>query len=73
MMARPVVSDPQSAPLLAWPEQAEIDALEGERAALIERIKGLPRHSHKRVFLEGRLSSLTNRVLALSFKRRGRT
>lgn len=70
MMARPAATNPQSAPLLAWPEQMTIDALEVERADLVSRIKGLPRNSHKRVQLEGRLTAITNKALSLTVKMR---
>lgn len=52
-------------PLLTWKEDAEIGRLFSERKALMERMAGLPRHSHLRIELTGRLKALTALQLRL--------
>lgn len=46
-------------------ENAQIKELELQHEQLRERIQNLPPHSHKRIALQFRLTSLTHRILEL--------
>lgn len=70
IMARTVIQS--VAPLFAWREQGEIDRLETQRAALIERIRQLRPHCHRRIELQTRLTQLTAQQLQLTLKMRGK-
>ena len=52
-------------PLLGWPEQAKIDALEEKRIELHDSIVTLPKMAHRRIVLEARLAELTAQQLEL--------
>lgn len=61
-MPRAVAAIDVALPLFAWPEIAAVAA---ERAELGRRIAMLPRFSHRRVILDARLRSATERQLRL--------
>ena len=58
-----VAAPPTVAPLLLWPEQQAIDAMERQRAQLKDRIAEMRPHSHRRVVMQARLEELTLQML----------
>ena len=58
-------------PLMCWKENAEVEKLAEERRALTARIATLPRRSHLRIELTGRLKALTEQQLRLELERDG--
>ncbi|MBI1246139.1 MAG: hypothetical protein GC202_14150 [Alphaproteobacteria bacterium] len=60
----------QPAPLLAVIERMPIEEIERHRAAMKQRILLLPRNSHKRLELEGRMAELTRQALSLEINAR---
>lgn len=65
MMARTrCKGEPSLPPLLVWRERHELDRLEQERLDLAMRVAALPRHSHRRIALQARLTVITHRILA---------
>ena len=59
-----------SLPLMNWKENAEAERLAQERRALTARIRALPRRSHLRIELTGRLKALTEKQLRLELEQR---
>lgn len=65
-MPRPSSTKSESLPLLSWPENSQIDALENDRRLLIKRIEKLPPHAHRRIQLEARLIQFTHEQIRLA-------
>lgn len=57
-------------PLMNWKENAEVERLAQERRVLTARIATLPRRSHLRIELTGRLKALTEKQLRLELEQR---
>ena len=55
-------------PLMSWKQNAEAERLLKERHALAARIATLPRRSHLRIELTGRLKALTEQQLRLELE-----
>lgn len=65
-MKRGNASSPEGAlPLLHWPKSRQIAAIASERARLLDRIRRLRPHSHRRIELQTRLADLTRKQLEL--------
>lgn len=52
-------------PLLTWPRDRQVLALEQKRQQMIDRIKQLPPNSHRCIGLREQLRMLTDQILRL--------